>query len=318
MKGLVAWYNANKKTIWTTIVIVIFILLLIRVLNSLSGQSLKKKQEMKPNSTQKRIAANSIILESEESAISGDGLSSEQMDMLDVIDKFGKYCTNGEVGKAYEMLSNECKEEMYQSEEYFKSAYYDQVFQGKKKDFAVENWTGNIYKVRFIEDALSTGTYNTGSAIQDYITVVKDDNGNAKINVNGYIRREKLNASGTAENVTIKAIETNVYMDYQTFTYEITNKSDKIIMLNEPNIVDTMYIADNKNIKYSPYTHELSQADFKIMPYETRKLTLKYFSKYVSTKKIKNISFGRIILDYKAYENPEDYYNYYGSIYFEL
>lgn len=318
MKEIISWYNTKKKSIWRTIIIIASILILIRVLNSLAGLSLREKQNRGTSTTEKKITTNSIIIEGEESTVSGEELSSEQTNMLRTLDKFGQYCINGEIGKAYNLLSDECKEEMYRSEEYFKSAYYDNVFKGERKDISVENWVGNTYKVRFIEDALSTGTYDKGSATQDYITIVKDENGNNKLNINGYIGREKLNVSGTTGDVKIKAIETNIYMDYQTFTYEIANKSDKTIMLYEPNMVETMYISDSKGIKYEPYIQELSKADFKIMPYETRKLTMKYYSKYVSSKTIKNIVFKRIILDYEAYLIPGDYYNNYGRIDIEI
>lgn len=314
MKEIISWYNTNKKSIWTTIITIASILILIRGLNSSAGLSLREKQNRKINTTEKKTTMNSIIIEGEESTVSGKELSSGQKNMLKTLDKFGQYCINGEIDKAYNLLSDECKEEMYYSEEYFKSAYYDNIFKGEKKDISVENWVGDTYKVRFIEDALSTGTYDKCSAIQDYITIVKDENGNNKLNINGYIGREKLNVSGTSGNVTIKAIETNIYMDYQTFTYEIANKSDKKIMLYEPNIVEAMYISDSNGIKYEPYIHELSKADFKIMPYETRKLTIKYYSKYVSSKTIENIVFKKIIFDYEAYSNPEDYYYNYGRI----
>lgn len=318
MKEIISWYNTKKKSIWRTITIVASILILIRVLNSLAGISLREKQNRNITTTEKKITTNSIIIEGEESTVSGEELSSEQKNMLKALDQFGQYCINGEIDKAYNLLSDECKEEMYRSEEYFKSAYYDNVFKGERKDISVENWVGNTYKVRFIEDALSTGAYDKGSATQDYITIVKDENGENRLNINGYIGREKLNVSGTTGAVTIKAIETNIYMNYQTFTYEIANKSDKKIMLYEPNILETMYISDDKEIKYEPYMNELSKADLQIMPYETRKLTMKYYNKYVSSKIIKNIVFKRIILDYERYAIPGDYYYNYGIINIEI
>ncbi len=43
----------------------------------------------------------------------------------------------------------------------------------QKREITVENWVGNIYKVKFAENALATGNFDESNITQDYITVVK-------------------------------------------------------------------------------------------------------------------------------------------------
>lgn len=321
MNGIMRWYNTNKKKFFTTIIVVVFVLILIRTLNSLAEQNLKNKQNLaKNNIANQNSITNSISMGKSESVVSGEKLPTEHTNLIKKLDEFVSYCSNGEIDKAYALLSDECKEEMYPSQEFFKSGYYDVIFDGKKKDISAENWIGNIYKVKFVEDALATGSYNSTTARQDYITIVKDKDGLLKLNINGYIGRENPNTLSKVDGIEIKVTETNIYMDYQTVTYEITNNTDKKIMLTEPNIVDTMYLEDSNKIKYKAYEHELLKSDLKFIPGEKKSLTIKYYSRYVSSKEITSAVFNRIIANYEIYEQIENkaYYRDYTAIKIEL
>ena len=303
MSKIIHWYNTNRKKFFTTIIIIAFIIIIIKILNSIAEQNLKnKKQIAESNIEDEKKITNSISMESTESAISGEELSIEQTNSLKILDDFINYCINGDIANAYNLLSQECKEEMYPSQDYFEKGYYALIFNGSKKDVSAENWIGNTYKVKFVEDPLATGSYNSNSSYQDYITIVEDENGESKLNINRYIGRKKLDAVAKSGDIEIKVTETNVYMDYQTLSYEITNGTDRKIMMTEPNIVNALYIEDSNGVKYQPYMHELSQADFKIIPNETRKLTIKYYSQYVSNKVITKAVFNRIITNYAVYE----------------
>ena len=61
---------------------------------------------------------------------------------------------------------------MYSTKEKFETNYYNKIFGKNKKNVSVENWINNIYKVTFLEDALSTGVYTTQNNVQDYITIL--------------------------------------------------------------------------------------------------------------------------------------------------
>lgn len=316
MNEIIRWYNANRKKIWGVIIAVLSIIILIQVLNSIAHN--QKNTPNKVSRETKEELTNSIVMDNDESTVSGEKLSQSQKNMLKTLDEFADYCNTGNVDKAYGLLSDDCKNEMYPTKEAFETGYYNQIFKGKKNILA-ENWVENIYKVKYKEDALSTGIYDEG-AIQDYITIVKDKDGNTKLNINGYIGKENIDVTEQKDDLKIKVLETDVYMDFQTYTFEITNNSDKTVLLNDPNIDDTMYLEDKSGVKYQAYTHEISSSELKITSKETKKLTIKYYSKYGSNKTIKNILFARIILDYGAYSNYQNigYYNNYGAIQIKL
>lgn len=314
MGGIIKWYNQNRKRIWLTIGIIILVIVLIKVLNSISHEQLSNKNnEIRNNANNaNKQLMNSISMPKSESVISGEKLSTSQKDMLEILDKFGNYCTTGDIEKAYNLLSKECKEEMYPTQEVFEEAYYKRIFNGTKRKISAQNWIGNTYKVKYTEVSSSAGG-NNGYAIQDYITLVTDKEGYVKLNINNYIGREKINKTVQKNDLKFNVVETDVYMDYQTYTYEITNSSNRTVFLNDPTIDSAMYLEDKNKKQYTAYLHELSPAEMNIVPGETKRLTVKYYNKYNSNKVIKNIVFGRIILDYESYigyKNIGDYNNY--------
>ena len=316
MNGIIRWYNTNRRLIWRTFTIIIAIVLLIRVLNLIYRNQNKEKETISTTNTKETINTNAITIDDNKSVLTDKELSQSQINMLSILDTFVGYCDNGDIDSAYDLLSEDCKESMYPTKELFEEYYYKNIF-NTKKNITAENWVGNTYKVKYKEDALSTGVYNE-SATQDYITIVRDENNEIKLNINGYIGKEKVSASKQNNYITAKVTETDVYMEYQTYTFEITNDSDKTILLSNPNKDSSMYIQDKNGMQYQSYTHEISLPELKILPKETRKLTIKYYSKYGSNKKINSIIFSKIILDYDSYSIDNDNYNNYGSIEIKL
>ena len=144
------WYNQNRKTIWRTIIIIVFLIVLIQFLNYMVVRKYKTN-----NSDVNNIANNNYIentytdisLNSDKSAVTNEKMSSNQTNKLNTINDFFAYCNKKEIQKAYNLLTDECKEQMYPSKKDFEKGYYQSVFDGKNKNIVVENWISNIYKV---------------------------------------------------------------------------------------------------------------------------------------------------------------------------
>ena len=321
MHKIILWYNINRKLIWVIIGITVIAIILVKAIEYIWTQNKKQEQdEMIGYGNNTEVELNSITLDEDKSTISGESMSKAQTNVLTRIDEFINYCNNSQVDEAYNLLSEDCKNEMYPTVDEFKQNYYNKIFEGKKKNISVENWIGYIYKVKYMEDALSTGIYNTENTIQDYITIVWDENDEIKLNINNYIGKQDINKEKNNENIDIKVLEKHQYMDYETYTFEITNNSDNTILLNSSNNTDTMYLEDKNEIQYFAYTHELSEAELKLASKETKKIKIKYYNKYSSTRKIENIVFSKIILNYYAYVNYQNvgYYRDYGVIQIDI
>lgn len=304
-RKIAEWYINNKTKVLTAIFVIIVIILVSIIVNFLNALQLNEVQtntETNVNVQENNTPIGNftdIYVGDSESVVTGENMSSAQVTIIDTINQFVQLCNEGNVNEAYNMLSDECKEEVYPSLDSFSNNYYNAIFNGQKKNIAVENWVNSIYKVTFENDALSTGMYTEEGTIQDYITVTRNENNELRLNINNYIGREEINKTHTdASNVTITVLRSDTYMDYETYTYSVTNKTNNTILLDDKFSTDNMYVEDENGNQYTAYIHELSEAQLTLTPGETKEITIKYYSRYGSTKNINKVVFNKIILNY--------------------
>lgn len=305
MYKLIRFYNQNRKKIFKIILIIVFIIGIIQLLNWLTKEKNNKKVQNNVienssvinNDTQKELVSN-------KSAVSGEKISNYKLEKdTDVIKKFITYCNDKELENAYELLTDECKEEMFSTIDDFKDIYYMPIFNGESKVYTLENWVNSIYKVEINDDALATGKYEKENAVIDYITVEENDDGEYRLNINKYIGKDDLNKETEHNGIKIKVVEASMYTDYTIYTFEVTNDSNRTILLDDLSNIDTMYLETNSGVKYSSYSHELTQEELKVGISEKKKISIKYYSKYISTKKIDKMVFSKVILDYEKLKN---------------
>lgn len=301
MYKLIRFYNQNRKKIFKIILIIVFILLIIKLLNYFAGTN--RKYYNKDNNVIVNNSNNHQELISNKSIITGTDIPEQQLNShLEIIDEFMNYCKEGKIVKAYNLLSDDCKEVMFPSVEDFNNIYFIPVFGDTPKTYTVYNWVNNIYKVQINENTFATGQYNEGSPTVDYVTVIEEDN-DVKLNINSFIERKDVDIESTINKITVKVVKVDVYMDYSLYTFEVINDSYRTILLDDLTNIDNLYIEDNNGIKYSAYTHELTQENLKLGVSQKKRVDIKYYSKYGSTKKISGVCFSKIIYDYEKYES---------------
>lgn len=301
MYRFIRWYNQNRKIIWIIIGIIALVILVIQLFNywsKVDNEKILQETNQIQNSNEVK-EYNSVTLDETQSTITGENLSSDQLSEVDTIDMFIEYCNNQQISEAYALLTEDCKQEMYSTEEVFREAYYDKVFENTKKNVGVENWIDNIYKISINDDFLSTGKYTKENTKQDYITVEEQDD-TYKLNINNYIGKKEINKSNEQDGIQIEVLEEKTYMDYQIFKIRVKNNSESAIILDDRQDINAMYIEDKNGIQYPAYTHEIGEADLEVSPRETKEIEIKYYSKYGSEKEIDKLVFSRVILNYKT------------------
>ena len=320
MHNLIRFYNRNRKAIFRIILIIVLLVLGIQILNGLTKQkyNIDNTKNIIQNTTKNDVTKNNTKInntnkeiKSDKSAVTGEKVSTEKIKKeSDTIKEFIDACNNADIEKAYSYLSDDCKDREFSDINIFKEVYYTKVFNGEKKIFTMQNWASNIYKVEISNDIMSTGKTEKKGTIQDYITISND-----KININGYVGKEILNKESEKEKLNIKVIEKNEYMDYVVFKFEITNRSSKTAALDLLDDINSMYVLDGSNVKHSAYTHELSKTQLIIDANTKKQLEIKYYSKYTSTRKIEEIAFTKVVLNYLG----EGYLiNNYSNIFIDL
>lgn len=299
MHNLKRFYDQNRKGIWMAVIIIASIFILLQLLNYFARKN-NEKELNNSNNTEEIVPNNStstnVNLKSSKSAITGESISEQNLNTAkETIENFIDLCNTRNLEEAYNMLTEECKNQMYTSVDVFEQAYYKNVFNGEEKSCNIENWTGDIYKVNIVGDMLATGKSNNGYTKQDYITVKKEDN-NYKLNINNYIGYKKIDKTTEKDGIEINIISKNTYMDNEQYTIKVTNNSKNNISLDGLSNVKSLYLQDSKGAKYSAYVQELTEPTLKVQAGQTKEVTIKFYSNYVSNKNIEYMIFSDMII----------------------
>lgn len=309
MYKLISWYNQNRKKIWISILIIAFIFIIIRLFNIWSQQELEKEQKIAEENRKNNNNTISYANQSK-SIVSGGKVDEVYQDKFgNIINSFLKNCTENNYEEAYELLSNDCKEELYPSLKMFIDQYCTEKFE-EKKEYNFQSWTseGNyIYLIKIYESMLSTGKSNT-NYIQDYYTIRKEL-GEYKLNISGLVGIQKYqDKECKKDGIEIALKNTTVYMDNQLYDIEIQNNTENTILLDPREQTNKTYIIDSNGVKIEALLHENAEEDLKIEPQEKKKITIKFSNSYQSGTTIKKMVFSNIVLNEEEYQNrPEEY-----------
>ena len=316
MFNLVRWYNQNRGKFWLVILIIFAVIFFVQVANNFY----KQKNNENPNlsntyntssTVQNRVKGEiSGKLESSKSLIDDSGVSSKNLEkQAMVIDNFIKYCNSGKVQEAYNLLTDECKEKVFPTSESFKSKYYDNVF-NTNKTYSVQNWSGDTYKVKLVEDSLTTGKVSSNSSyLQEYITAVKKDEG-YKLNINNYIGRTIMNKSKTTNGITIEVLSKDTFMDYSEYTVKITNTSGNTILLDDGKSTDSIYLLDENEVKEYVNTGEIIYSSLELKSGGVKTYRFKFSNSYSNTRVMEYLVFDKVITDYNLYNETIDKSDY--------
>lgn len=304
MYRLFRYYNQNRKQIWITVIIVFFIIFIIQFLNNVAKQ--QNEEERQQNNQNQETTSNNVVSydKESESIISDSNVSGEKKNIYgNLIDEFFTYCVNHNPEKAYELLSDDIKNNMYESQNLFESLYYSPKFEGDKQ-YSFQSWsTANnryTYQVKIFDDILSTGK-NIDTYIEDYITIVKENN-EYKLNINSYIGKEEVNAVEKNENISIKVTNMYIYKDYEIFDVIIKNNTTNKIMLDTREQTKTTYVTDNNDNKFEAMLYENKEQDLLIDANKIKKIQIKFNVVTRDNLKIKSVNFTDIVLNYEQYK----------------
>lgn len=296
MHNLLRYIRMNKSKLIKVALIVAFLIIILQVLNYISGN--KNNIEFSNDSSNIQKETNGTI-KSDKSAITGKKVSTNEIKAVgNVINEFVNYCNQKEIEKAYDLLSQQCKDILYSDINYFESDYCNKIFKGETRKYTVQNWSGDTYIVKFTEDLLATGKSGSNSSFTDYITIVEENN-EKRININSLIGKKEINKESEKDSIKIKVLNEIQYMEYAIYEIEATNNNNDIIELtqNTPSIKG-IYLKDTSDTKHYSYINEIVEDDLKVQPKLTKKIKIKFDSPYISGRKINKFCLSNITLYY--------------------
>lgn len=320
MHKLIRFFNHNRMKFFLIILVIIFIIFIIRLLNWEAKIELEQDAERVKQEYQNSLLSNDIYEKESETVINDDKVSETYKDdFLKLIDKFLSNCIKGEYAKAYELLSEECIEELYPSEKIFIQQYCDGKF-NENRTYSFQSWTNSreyIYQIKIFENPLITGKADS-DYIQDYFSVVKEGS-EYKLNINGFIgKKDFANKIGEKNGVRIKVNSVSGYMNYEIYEITIQNNTDTKVMIDPRETTDKTFLIDENNAKHEAFLHENLEDDLIANPQSNKTLRIKFNNVYQNGKTVEKIVFSNIVFDYEKFQQDKENYKEFGEIEVEL
>lgn len=220
-----------------------------------------------------------------------------------LIDEYFRYCNNGEYEKAYNLITDDCKKNVYPTLEQF-TGYIDAVFQGKHKIYNIQSYSivdnKYIYNIRILDDILANGTTDGYYYYEEKFIMIEDD-GKVKLSIGEFVESKDLGLLAEEENMAIEI--SNVSIDYDTieYTIRITNKTDKYIVIadNTQSNEITLDLGDQTRVP-----NDMEAMYFFIRPNSVKTQTIAFNKFYDDGMTPQKLTFGviRILNDYDPYE----------------
>lgn len=301
MHKLIRYYHENKDKIWKIILMTILIVVGIHIVNGIVKRN-STEDENNSNTDAINVAQQNDKLLPSETIISGQNVSTTKTKSnIEIIENFIQHCNNNEIQEAYDLLSNDCKGIMFPNVQRFYDNYYKTIFT-EVKSYDLDAWItyGNVtYKVKLYNDIMASGKVSE-NYIEDYYTVVNED-GQYRLNINKYIRKEELNQVGEKENIKITILNRRFYMQEEIYQIKVENNTNGTIMIDTKRDVESIFLTDNKGISHEWKNYELDNKQLIVEANQSKEIEVGFVKSYSKDIKTKKIIFSNIIRE----NNPE-------------
>ena len=297
MRKLIKYFNQNRKKILLIVLIIVFLIILVRVLS----YSIKINEQEKNNSISNNDSNKDTSIPVE-TIISGEEIPEEDaIENKDIIDKFVKACNNKQYTEAYDMLSNKCKNNVFNDTiENFINNYVQIIFE-PSKTYKLEGWLSKenlTYKITYInDDILATGGKYEGPNYTDYITIDREQ----KLNIFSFIGETDLNIVESKNNITMQIVSMETYMNEVIYNILVSNNNEETILLSNYDDNKQICLIDSNDIEYIAYLNEIPQNNLIFESGVKKQISIKFSKSYSSNSKIEKMLFKNIYLNYEEY-----------------
>ena len=307
MHKLIRFYYKNRLKVWALILGIVFLIAIIQILNIVASNNLKVENDKIAQET--TLENNVVSYDKESQSIISSGKVQEEYksDFGNLINQFFTYCIEHKPQLAYELLSKDTKESLYPTETLFEEMYYSEKFK-ENKQFSFQSWinTGKlyIYQVKIFDNMLMTGKTDD-TYYEDFVTISPED-GEYKLNINNLIGIKEINQTYNNKFLQINVKKSQVFMDYEIYTFDIKNLSENTIKLDSMKKTDNIYVVDEKGNKYSALLQENTEEEMVFNPKESRRINIKFSDTYREGIVIDQIVFEDIVTNYPEYKRGEE------------
>ena len=285
MNKIISYWNQNRGKIILVIITLAFLMFIIQFLNYVA--KIQKRQQNNQNTVEEDFSQLPL-----KSIITGESVDKQTTEEnVNLIEQFINLCNEAKTKEAYNMLTQECKEAFYTTEEIFIKNYYELIFT-EKKLYGIKNYSSTsnyyTYEVKFYNDILSTGKMQDSDIYQDYITIDKKQQ---KISINSLIQAKAINKTIEKDEIQVTVLSKEVYKECEIYSITIKNNRKQNISLT------SAYAIGDDNGKYDSFFNEITNNSLTLREKNTRNYRLKINKIYNSSATIESICFDNIIIE---------------------
>ncbi len=305
-RNLKRFVNKNTVIVFISIAIFVILIILIQFLNNFAKQGVTGQVQQNSSSGINSTTTSSNTYYNETGQISGTTVNSDVTEEnKKIINNFVNLCNNGKVEEAYQCLSSNCKEVVFNNKiENFKNNYFEKIFKEEKLaniNLWIKNGNRYTYKIVLTNNVLASGSYDE-KVTEDYYTIVTDRN-TKKLAINKYIDKIHINKEQTLNEINIKIEYKQLYYSYEIYRINVENNTKNLILIDSQAKQDTICLIDEDKNEYGAYLSELYDENLKIDVNQAKQMDIKFDKLYSNNKNIKKIKFSDIVLNVNDYKN---------------
>lgn len=297
MNYIIRFWNQNRKGIIAAAVAIVLLIIVVQVLNQMAKDANDKKNiNTQLSEEERKLPTQSVIG-------SGNVSTQETKDNTEIIETFIQKCNEKDMKSAYAMLTQDCKDTLFSTEEAFQKGYVDIIFKTRRISnielFLSKN-NRVTYQVNFYDDMLASGNSTTSDSYQDYITI-DENSSSGKLNINSFIYRKEINKETEVAGIKVIVLAQEIYKDSEQYQIKIENNTDKRILIDTAKKAKSVYLVGSNNVTYNSYLSELSSILYEIPANFYRNYAIKFNKIYSAGVESKGIVFSDMVADYEAY-----------------
>ena len=251
------------------IIIIIFALILVIIINRLLISN------NAPDAPTNTYTPHTTVLDSSED------VPEEVADSFEVfIENYVKYCNNRDYVSAYNLISEDCKENFFGNSYNNFVNYVSEKFDGTKS-YAIQSYsTANdkyIYSVKLYDNFLATGLTNQSYRyVEEKMAISYDEDGNIVFSVGNYMESQELQYQASNDYLVARVTKSVEKYSFIVYNLELTNRSNYTVVVQDGNTDDTeIYI----NIGDETRGCVEEETDIVLDPGETKNVAIS-FSKF--------------------------------------
>lgn len=188
--------------------------------------------------------------EAHSSVITGSSTPSSMQDPIEkMINNYVSYCNEGNYQRAYDMLSEDCKDYEFNNDI---TKFMEHVLtkMSTPKIHAIQSYsktkyddkTMYIYEVKYIDDILASGLTNEEYGYtQENMTFFKTDEG-IEMHVGNYMYHTDIKSISENDYLKIDVIDKVVHYSMETYEVKFTNRSNYTVVIADGEVADEVLL----------------------------------------------------------------------------